>query len=299
MEYRANRPARAAGSRSASASSASCKRPSSSSSTFPVSLERPTPRAARASRRAASPACGVQGHRASPPPAGRSAATGPACRSRAGRQRVPPAVGRASPPPPPRPPAARARAGARAARARIGRRRLLVGELPHGLFRGAGGGAERLVRHTGRRGAIVVVRQIGEVGLRIVSGQRLQGLGDRAVQRDAAARAEIAIERLADQGMGEGVPSLPGDVLDESCGLCLGERVAVREAEVRDALEEGLCRTPARSPRRATTRPRPPATVARGDGGWPRAPRREPETRRWRDRAGDPRCRRATAAPPR
>ena len=137
--------------------------------------------------------------------------------------------------------AQRAAAGVeRLERRRRGGGRVLVRELRHAVARGAERDLDRGRRVAARRGREPVGRELAEAA-RVVPVERLERVGDRAVQPHPPGEAELLVDRLADERVGEAVAAGPRAVLADELrrGRLLDGLEDVDARERVEALEQG------------------------------------------------------------
>ncbi len=117
---------------------------------------------------------------------------------------------------------------------------VLVGELRHAVARGAERDVDRGRRVAARRGREPVGRELAEAR-RVVPVERLERVGDRAVQPHAPGEAQLLVDRLADERVGEAVAAGPRAVLADElrCGRLLDGLEDVDARERVEALEQG------------------------------------------------------------
>ena len=141
-----------------------------------------------------------------------------------------------------RPLVARVRQVERVERRLVEARGLLVGEERERAIAGAPGVAQALVEVAAGDG---VVRELGEVGSRLVAVERLERLDRQPVQPDAAGGREPLVERVADEDVGEAkTTAAAGNVGDDAGGHRLVEHVeqlVLRDAgQARERVEREL-----------------------------------------------------------
>ena len=97
--------------------------------------------------------------------------------------------------------------------------RLLVGDELHRPLAGAHGVVDRLRQLAGRRGDEEVMRELRDVRLRVGAVLVLEREADVAVQAATAVRADVVVERLADEAVGEPVRAERRRAFDDDAEL--------------------------------------------------------------------------------